>query len=110
MLEYLPMNLDPFDMQVKNILIAQLADILTTAIGYWVMGFRELNPLINIMPMWGVLIVKVLLIAFVVWALRLVKYLWVYKTLFWISAVVVVWNVINIILELAWIMVQKGFA
>ena len=97
-------------MNIYYFIIIQLADILTTAFGYWVLGFKELNPVINIMPMWGVLIVKVLLIAFVVWALRLVKYLWVYKTLFWISAVVVVWNVINIILELAWIMVQKGFA
>jgi len=101
------MNLDPFDMQVKNILLAQFGDILTTAFGYWILGFRELNPLINIMPMWGVLTVKILLIAFVVWALRCVKYLWVYKTIFWISAVVVVWNVINIILELGWILVER---
>ena len=76
-------------------------DILLTAIGVWGLGFRELNPLINIMLLWTLMIVKMILILFVSWQLLNEKIpLWVHKLMCWIMIFIIAWNLLNIIADL----------
>ena len=111
------MKLDPFDIEVleckdnaadfmKSIygigfLIANVLDVLLTAIAVWGMGARELNPLIKFIPLWLLMIIKIPLALIIYYILiRHLKYLWVHKLFFWIYAIAIIWNMINILADI----------
>ena len=81
----------------------QFADVLTTAVGIWIMGFTEMNPLISFMPLWILMIAKMVIVAGMALVLYYVELpLWATKLLVGITAVTVVWNLFNIVFEIVY--------
>jgi hypothetical protein len=83
-------------------LVAEFLDLLTTVIGVYGMGIAEKNPLINLVPMWALLLYKVIAVSGV--AVYLWKsskmYLWVYWVLCIFTVGVAFWNGIVLLGEL----------
>ena len=78
-------------------LLFQALDILTTVIGIRFVGLSELNRLINLIGLTGLICFKVLLCGFV--AIILYKrptYYRIHNAIWIVSAIPVVWNLINI--------------
>jgi hypothetical protein len=79
-------------------IIFQLGDLFTTGIGIIFLGLQEINPLV---VNWNIaLLVKVVVIIFVSIILQSKRqYKFDYIVPF-ISGIVVIWNVVNIVLEI----------
>lgn len=82
-------------------IIAQLLDILTTIVAYYFMGFAELNPLVmsGRFSLFQLLIIKAIMILFVTMVLKRVPERRMYNILWIISGLPVIWNLLNIVVE-----------
>jgi hypothetical protein len=79
-----------------------ILDVIMSAIGVWILGFTELNPLINIMPIWALMLFKMAVITLVAAYILYRQFpLWFYKVICWIMVIIVSWNALNMLMELA---------
>lgn len=84
-------------------ILFQALDILTTVIGIECFGFIEMNPLITYMSLTTLILLKVVIVTFVV-----IIMMWreasankIYNLIWITSAIPVVWNVLNLALEIS---------
>jgi len=82
-------------------IIAQILDVVMTLIGVYKLGMKEINPLINFISLEKLILVKLFGISFSVYLImKYINYKSVFQIVCGLSSAAVIWNTINIIVEL----------
>jgi hypothetical protein len=84
---------------IKLFILVQLLDLLTTLIGIYFFGFKEINPFFADLGIVGMVFFKLIIILVVSEILFYVNFpKWFYRFVYILSGVPVVWNILNILL------------